>query len=1592
MAEAGPDDADGLLGELGSQELEGADEGEGPAAAAAQPGPIVIEAREIYQGTGFDCAGAEQCSFVWQALRSRVAGAIREGAPLRICTEEPCNVGALPRNCREVVRVRDALRLDLAMVADVYAQCLGHNPGATWPADLPGRSRLGLARRCGRCSTPRQAARARPGGEVLDERVAKVARLQDAGPPRGSREPATAPLADGGEAAGGARELAAALMAAMKGSAAQAAAGGDTAAASDPLGAGDGGGLPRGLATKRAYCRKLAQESPGWLSELTLGHMAEFLGALEGGASVGPTSALALRCLLTVYLPQNPVRQIGAPMFRELRALAEAIDVLLQGKVQHALDVLTQRVKAAQVAISDGHWDAAKWLELIHARDEPPEGKAAPRGLEQRVVRLDGAPLAFKTAKASHAKKEGESAKACRTRLLELIKDSKPPPARKYGPLGLAPQQERKRNGASRHGTTRFLRERVAAFVGDPFDQVSVPAADEALSGATVAYAGEPVAKALPRVLAELAPGLRKAEHAARLGALDDVGPEVAEWLACPEKALLPEAQWPNPMPRVNVESEADWRDLAVHLVSLGIFTVLPEDELVRVRAEPLLNGLFAVEKRGQPGPGAMRVTRLILNMAPGNALLKPRVGEAEVLAASTTWVSLHIPEEKLMLWLCRLPPPAGAGLPIELEWRKDDSLPVVQACSSQDAGWWQVFIDDFDAPEIVEEKRARQLLGTESDLQRRARDSYRRAGVAYSSEKAHLRQLRVERMGADVDGESCRLAGPRDKLLATAALCLATLAEDLVPWRLCMTVLGKMVRTFEFRRPLFCQLNAIWALSTSRTSVRYNAEMVEELILSIMLLPTAATSMRSRIDGMATVSDASEFGGGVCVSTGLRRGAELALNACGDITEHLGVGARFPNMPADPQRPWISSSPRIPKGIVLKVLNVLVIGLFDGIGGLAVAFSRLPVRIVAYVAAETDAKARRVVRLRWPGAVDGDLIQDLCDTFNDSVDICVAGAGAPCQDLSRLDLSGGGLHGRKSSLFFEVPRIFKLLRLLLGAKLHALLENVASMAEDNVRAISECMGVAPYLICSSVLVPCRRPRLFWLSWALQIVPPHRLVDGGFCLEVVGDAGSALDVEWEGPGCCWRGRPRPFPTLVCCRPLPSFPAAPRGLALASSEAEARWRCTAVATKGSSSSGANDARCFLLGNSFCVYVVAWASQRILLAEGALSRPLALAELARAGECRETWGQRGAFEGDAGLPDADEARRPVLYLSRAEKGGSDIRLDCGLPYRPRGRPRSSLGPFARRWRAVVSMAWPRGRQAHINVRELQAALAALRWRSRKASARGSRWLHLVDSRVVAAIVTKGRRPQQQPPKGAAAALKRRSLRGQTLASPRVVAATRVRYARAVQYGVSPQEVSALGVDGEDADGLVANYLAAKWREGAGIALANNPVAGDCFTVPRLRRRLDLSWALLKAWRRAEPAARVLPFTPEIVGAMAGLAADAAAFDVGCLLLISFEGLLRGGEAFASTTADVLDRGEVIVLRVSTSKTTAGKDAAEARGWASSMTARIYAEGAVADLVRVRPGDPAAAAVRHGVFGEAQLQGPGVELRSGVDPWSG
>ena len=177
------------------------------------------------------------------------------------------------------------------------------------------------------------------------------------------------------------QDLLMALLKALQG----AARGSDDAAFSGEGGVStaDGDLLPKGLASRRAHCRKLALEHPGRLAEMSLAQMAEYLGSQDGSAAVDPHGPNVLRFLLSVYLPQHPVREIGAEIYREMRTLAEALDLLLQGRTAAVADILAQRFKAIQVAVNDGDWSAAKWLELIPPRDQP----LALRNEEEEMIR-----------------------------------------------------------------------------------------------------------------------------------------------------------------------------------------------------------------------------------------------------------------------------------------------------------------------------------------------------------------------------------------------------------------------------------------------------------------------------------------------------------------------------------------------------------------------------------------------------------------------------------------------------------------------------------------------------------------------------------------------------------------------------------------------------------------------------------------------------------------------------------------------------------------------------------------------------------------------------------------------------------------------------------------------------------------------------------------------------------------------------------------------------------------------------------------------------------------------------------------------------
>ncbi|CAK0868905.1 unnamed protein product, partial [Prorocentrum cordatum] len=292
----------------------------------------------------------------------------------------------------------------------------------------------------------------------------------------------------------------------------------------------------------------------------------------------------------------------------------------------------------------------------------------------------------------------------------------------------------------------------------------------------------------------------------------------------------------------------------------------------------------------------------------------------------------------------------------------------------------------------------------------------------------------------------------------------------------------------------------------------------------------------------------------------------------------------------------------------------------------------------------------------------------------------------------------------------------------------------------------------------------------------------------------------------------------------------------------------------------------------------------------------------------------------------------SRPPTLHwavcLSQGtERGCSDARLDCGLPHGPGGWPFSSPGPLALRWRAAFGAARPKQRAAHANVRELQAARAAPRRRAHKASCPSSRWPHLVDSQVVAAIAAKGRsnsrrfQPTLQRCVAAAVAADMHQVVGNAASGDnpadessrwlRRGSRLRHRYLAAVSsllehHGAVEAGVKALGKESEDADALIAGYSAS---------------------------RLHLSWAPLKTRRKREPAARALPFTPETAGAMAEFTVEAGCIDTAHFFAVAFAGLLRGGEAFILQGDGAALRGPYAVLRIAWFETTAGRDAAEA-----------------------------------------------------------
>ena len=150
------------------------------------------------------------------------------------------------------------------------------------------------------------------------------------------------------------------------------------------------------------------------------------------------------------------------------------------------------------------------------------------------------------------------------------------------------------------------------------------------------------------------------------------------------------------------------------------------------------------------------------------------------------------------------------------------------------------------------------------------------------------------------------------------------------------------------------------------------------------------------------------------------------------------------------------------------------VISLFDGISVGCQALKQTNLPVDNYYASEIDEYAMTISRLNHPEIIQLGDIQELDTSVLPKIDILIA--GSPCQDLSSLG-KGAGLLGSRSGLFFDALRILEQTK-----PKYFIFENVASMRDSDKKVISQCLGVEPILLNSSLISAQCRKRLYWTN------------------------------------------------------------------------------------------------------------------------------------------------------------------------------------------------------------------------------------------------------------------------------------------------------------------------------------------------------------------------------------------------------------------------------------------------------------------------------------------------------------------------------
>ncbi len=679
------------------------------------------------------------------------------------------------------------------------------------------------------------------------------------------------------------------------------------------------------------------------------------------------------------------------------------------------------------------------------------------------------------------------------------------------------------------------------------------------------------------------------------------------------------------------------------------------------------------------------------------------------------------------------------------------------------------MYLDNFFAGERV---KLGKPCGAAAELHQHAEAAWSDGGVVSSAKKKVSGEAEVQELGAVLDGDSQYLGMSGARLVKLCQTTLFIISQRSLNRKWLQVVCGRWVHVLQYRRPGMSVLHEVWqVISRKRVKPAGFLRARFELLQCILGVCLFHTHLRAGISGIATASDASNKGGAV-----------------GSSDELTPIGRSFVRSLQD-------------TNAGLTKARVIVLSLFNGIGGCFRTYDILGVEVDALIGFDTSKSSNRVCSRRWPQAslyedvrnIDEAFIRKLLFLYPHATAIHLW-AGFPCTDLSSVKAGRANLQGPESSLFFEVLRIRALIVAVFGTEftLVFFVENVASMDKSAVKEISAHLGCCPYKVQCAQAVPISRPRLCWTNIVVPNLPGIVLKPGDGFIEIVASAPWPSDDQWITPGFWWdkQDEDTTFPTAMKAIKRTRPPPMPAGIDRCDYDTRLRWTadqyryppyqyksqyilysdekwrlidaserellhgygwghtclCLSASDIKKDLQAYEDLRCSMVGDSFSIYsfvIFPWAALRNELP------PIGYWHLAfRMGmapgfaaplqfACPLRRSLNYGYQDQQGVTVGDLTR---CFLARTNHTGSDVRVTTGQILVPKAFPRQSACPDWWHWEGVFSCKWSRG--DHINSLELRAILLTLKHRAQRLKEADVRFSHLSDSYVCISILSKGR----------------------------------------------------------------------------------------------------------------------------------------------------------------------------------------------------------------------------------------------------------